>query len=418
LRVFYITVGHRYIITHIADHFMFGYEMARIARALVTGYGYADPFNGHTGPTAWVSPLYPLLIAGTFKLFGIYTALSAWVLLTLNSVFSALTAVFIYHIANRCYGRNVALWSAWIWALYPAAMQYAVRWIWETSLSCMLITAAIALAVTMRGLMPHESEPASEGTLADKPRQTTKQWLFFGLLWGLIGLSNPALLILLPACGIWVLLGSPIRAVWLRAVASGLVFIAVVSPWMVRNYRVFHAFVPFRANFGAELYMGNNPESDGFRWGKTVNGQYQVSHYKSMGEYRYSKQQGALAMAWIRNHPKQFAELSLKRFYFFWSTATHPGTKHWFLLLVRNINYCVPNILAILGLALALRRRKPAAWLFLWAFILLPLPYYFVTAEARFRSPLEPLIVILSVFLIQSAEPRRRSALARSASVH
>jgi hypothetical protein len=137
-----------------------------------------------------------------------------------------------------------------------------------------------------------------------------------------------------------------------------------------------------------------------------------------MGEYRYSKQQGALAMAWIRNHPKQFAELSLKRCYFFWSTATHPGTKHWFLLLVRNINYCVPNILAILGLALALRRRKPAAWLFLWAFILLPLPYYFVTAEARFRSPLEPLIVILSVFLIQSAEPRRRSALARSASVH
>jgi 4-amino-4-deoxy-L-arabinose transferase-like glycosyltransferase len=282
----------------------------------------------------------------------------------------------------------------------------------------MLLTAAIALAVTMRGLTHHQQDAESGDLLHDKPRQTTKQWLLFGLLWGLIGLSNPALLILLPACGIWVLLGSPTRTVWLRAVASGLVFIAVVSPWMVRNYRVFHAFVPFRANFGAELQMGNNPESDGMKWGKTVNGQYQVSHYKSMGEYRYSKQQGALAIAWIRNHPKRFVELSLKRFYFFWSSATHPETKHWFLLFVRNVNYCVPNILAILGLALALRRRKPAAWLFLWAFILLPLTFYFVVIEARQRHPLEPLIVILSVFLIRSAQPRRRAALARSASVH
>ena len=119
-----------------------------------------------------------------------------------------------------------------------------------------------------------------------------------------------------------------------------------------------------------------------------------------------------------QRHPKRFAKLSLLRFYCFWSTDPHSATKHWFLLFVRNVNYCVPNILAFLGLALALRRRKPAAWLFLWAFILLPFTYYFVTAEARFRHPFEPLIVILSVFLIRSAQPRRRTALARSAPVH
>jgi 4-amino-4-deoxy-L-arabinose transferase-like glycosyltransferase len=427
LRVFYITVGHRYLISNIQDHFNFGYEMGRVARALVTGHGYANPFNGLTGPTAWVPPLYPLLIAGVFKVFGVYTALSAWTILTLNSVFSAATAVFIYHIANRCYGRKVALWSAWIWALYPAAMQYAVRWIWEMSLSCMLLTAAIALAVRMRGISPHERgpvrggpgitpherDPETDDLLGEEPHQTTKQWLLFGLLWGLIGLSNSALLLLLPACGLWILLGSPTKAVWLRAVASGLVFIAVVSPWMIRNYRVFHAFVPFRSNFGAELYMANNPESNGLPWGKTVNGIYQVRSYTEMGEVRYTRQQGALAKQWIKQHPKRFAELSLLRFYCFWSTDPHSATKHWFLLFIRNVNYCVPNILALLGLALALRRRKPAAWLFLWAFILLPFTYYFVTAEARFRHPLEPLIVILSVFLIRSARP-----LARSAPVH
>lgn len=416
IRVLYITLAHSYRIPNVQNHFNFGYEMGRVGRALVTGYGYADPFNGHTGPTAWVPPLYPLLIAGAFKLFGIYTALSAWALLVVNSIFSAATAVFIYHIARRCYGRRVALWSAWIWALYPAAMQYAVRQIWEMSLTCMLFTAVIALAVKMRGITAGEnldaSDPPGEGT-----RQTTKQWLLFGLLWGLIGLSNSTLLLFLPACGIWVLLGSPTKAVWMRAITSGLVFIAVVSPWMIRNSRVFHAVVPFRSNFGAELYEGNNPESMGLPWGKTVNGEAEIRSYTDLGEPRYAKRQGELAAAWIGAHPGRFLELSLKRFYFFWSTVPHPTTKREFLVFVRDINYCVPNLLAILGLALALRRRKPAAWLFLWAFFLLPLTYYFVTVGARFRHPLEPLIVVLSVFLFQSAQPRRRAVLAHTSSL-
>jgi hypothetical protein len=53
-----------------------------------------------------------------------------------------------------------------------------------------------------------------------------------------------------------------------------------------------------------------------------------------------------------------------------------------------------------------LKRRIPAAWLFAWAFLLIPLIYYFVTVHARFRDPIEPLIAILAVYLFQSAEKR------------
>jgi uncharacterized membrane protein YeiH len=59
-----------------------------------------------------------------------------------------------------------------------------------------------------------------------------------------------------------------------------------------------------------------------------------------------------------------------------------------------------------LGLALALRRRAPCAKLFAAAFLLLPAVYYIVTAHARFRHPLEPLITLLGVFLFQHAEVR------------
>src|ERR1700721_3496094 len=115
LRVAYITLAHTYRIRLSEDHLQFGWEMGRIARALVTGFGYADPFTGHSGPTAWVPPLYPLLLAGVFKVFGVYSAKSAWVILTLNGIFSAAPSSVIYEIATRCFQptgrtRNIALW--------------------------------------------------------------------------------------------------------------------------------------------------------------------------------------------------------------------------------------------------------------------------------------------------------------------
>ena len=68
LRVLYITLAHTYRIRLGEDHLQFGWEMGRIARALVTGFGYADPFTGHSGPTAWVPPLYPLLLAACLQI--------------------------------------------------------------------------------------------------------------------------------------------------------------------------------------------------------------------------------------------------------------------------------------------------------------------------------------------------------------
>jgi hypothetical protein len=154
LRVLYITLAHTYRIRLAEDHLQFGWEMGRIARALVIGYGYADPFTGHSGPTAWVPPLYPLLLAGVFKIFGVYTPASAWVILTINSIFSAATALLIYEIAARCFqttGRahKIALWSAWLWALYPAALQYAVHWVWDMALTAFLFSAVIVIALTI-----------------------------------------------------------------------------------------------------------------------------------------------------------------------------------------------------------------------------------------------------------------------------
>ena len=61
--------------------------MGRIAASLASGHGFSSPFGPQTGPTAWEPPLYPYLTAGVFLIFGIYSKASAFVLLTLNSIF-------------------------------------------------------------------------------------------------------------------------------------------------------------------------------------------------------------------------------------------------------------------------------------------------------------------------------------------
>src|SRR5580698_7395680 len=207
IRVLYITIVHTYRIRPQEDHLQFGWEMGRIARALATGYGYADPFTAHSGPTAWSPPLYPLLIAAVFKIFGVYTSASAWVLLTINSAFSAATSSVIYEISVRCFhrtgrARKIALWSGWLWALYPAAMQFAVRWLWDMCITAYLFSKIIVIALRARGI--GEDSPAP-----DSPDyQTTSRWATFGLLSGIVVLLNSTLLLFIPACGLWMLAGA------------------------------------------------------------------------------------------------------------------------------------------------------------------------------------------------------------------
>jgi 4-amino-4-deoxy-L-arabinose transferase-like glycosyltransferase len=405
VRVLYVTLAHTYRIRPYENHFDFGWEMARIASALVAGHGYADPFiTGHTGPTAWLPPAYTLIIVAAFKLFGVYTSLSAWVLLTINSIFSAATAPAIYEIAERCFNRRVAVWSAWIWALYPAAMQFAVRWVWEMSLTTMLFAWVLVIALRVRGI----GEPATANS------QTTQRWLLFGSLWGLIALSNPSLLLFLPVCGLWMLFGAREEsAAFRKAVLAGVVFIACLTPWAWRNWIVFHAFIPIRGNFGAELYLGNAPESMAMPWGTSVTSENDLDQYARLGEVQYVKQRGEMAKAYIGTHPRRFVELSLKRFYFFWAGVPHPLDRAPWIEYFRELNYGIFSVTGLLGLALAMKRRVSEATLFAWAFLLLPLTYYFITVQARFRHPLEPLITILTVYLFQSAE-RRSSFAARS----
>ncbi len=429
LRVAVILVAHTYRIRTIGGNFDFGFEAGRIARSLVTGHGYANPFNGMSGPTAWLTPLYPLLLAAAFKLFGVYTHSAAIAVLVADSAFSALVVPAVYEIAERCFDARgvarrqstaaapVALWSAWMWAVYPPALQYAVHWIWEMSLTVCLFSWALVVTLRLRGV--GEDKPAAGGEQGAEAgaRNRLLLWFVLGVLWGLIALCNSSLLLCLPASMVWVV-WPQLRAgglrrwrVWRRAMAGAmlttLAFAAVLAPWVARNERVMHAFILTRSNFGVELYESTLFANDGFPWGASLPmwpGAPVFRQYERMGEVKFAQMRQRQAIANIRARPGQIARWTLDRFFFFWEGMPHAANGRPMQEYLREFSYSFLSACGLLGLALMLRQKLEGAGLFALVFALVPLVYYFVTVQSRFRHPIEPLIAILGVYLFRSTE--------------
>ncbi|HEV2116582.1 MAG TPA: glycosyltransferase family 39 protein, partial [Terriglobales bacterium] len=178
-RVVSIIFHHRYDIPAAYGHLFFGFEVGRIASALASGHGFSSPFPSPSGPTAWLGPVYPLMVAGVFKIFGIYTSASALAVMVINAVFSALTCLAIYLIGMELFAPAVAVLAAWAWALLPYCINWSF-WIWETTVSTFLF--ALLFWLTLR--------------LARQPRART--WALYGLLWGALALTNASCLSFLP----------------------------------------------------------------------------------------------------------------------------------------------------------------------------------------------------------------------------
>ena len=392
LRFGNIVIGHTYKFRTSDQNFGFGWEMGRIGRAMAEGRGFSDPFQAQTGATAWEPPLYPFLIAGVFRLFGIYSHASAFVLLTINSIFSALTCIPIFLVARRCFGEKVAVGSAWTWALLPYIAYWCTRWVWETSLSALLLTTILLLALKM------------------EEKDGLKQWLQFGLLWGIAALNSPVLLSFLPVSGLW---GWYHR--WKRGkrslagvVAASVIFFACLAPWLVRNHQTFGKFVFLRSNFGAELRMGNGPGADGtWMWFlHPTQNVYEMRLYQRMGEIAYIAQRKQEAVDWIKQDPGRFLGVSLKKFVYYW--AGMPKTSEFPPPELKNSLFLASSILCFWGLARALRKRKPGVWLMFLLILSYPAVYYVVFPHARYRHPIDPEIGILGIFLLCEAEKKGR----------
>jgi 4-amino-4-deoxy-L-arabinose transferase-like glycosyltransferase len=382
LRFGFVLVKHTYISAP-GSILPFGAEICSIAERIVEGRGYSSPFYIETGPSAWVAPVYPLLAAAVFRLFGVFSQASAVVLLFLQCLMAAATSVSICALGTRCFGARVGFWAAWIWAASPIFFRWPVSWIWDFTLTALLMSTLLILTL----------DAAEKGTL--------RSWLLLGGVWALMALTNPAPLTVMPFSFAYAAYRNhKAGCQWIRrAVMGATLFVVVVSPWLIRNYAVFGHPVFFRSNYWFEFHLGNFHYSNGMGFsGKHPNNNPRVLvKYVRLGEWQFIEDAKQEAFQFVREYPGEFADLTLHRTWWFWDGwPTRFQTYEWWV----PWKFWPLSAVGWLGLIFVLTRRPPGWILFAALLLIYPLPYYFAYPNAKYRHAVEPELLLLGVYFV------------------
>ena len=356
-----------------------GIEPLGIAKSLLAGHGFSSPFELPTGPTAFLTPVYPLMLAGIEKIFGVASKSSAWAILTMQCVFSAATAAVVYYLALELFDRRIAQRAAWMWALFPYAVILPTNIIWESCLSALImVTGLLLFARTVRS-------------------QSLLHWAACGAYFSFACLVNAAFLLLLPILLVWLFLRtSEYRR---RTVSCAAVFIACLLPWTVRNYMVFDKLIPLRDNFSLELWIGNR---DGATTEFTPNihpafSTTEVLEYQRLGEIGYMSGKREQALNFIWEKPLVFLANTAKRISAYWTLNLHAL---WLLVPVLSM-------VGLIGMWRLLQRSYPLTWVFSIPLLIFPLPYYLTHPDLRYLHPLQPLLVILAAYAVADANQKK-----------
>lgn len=377
------------------DFFNFGYETGRVARSITLGHGFSSPLFGETGPTALLPPGYVYLLAGVFNLFGIYTAKSAFAILSLNALFSALTCLPLFFIARKTFGPAVAKWVGWTWAFFPYAIYCAATQVWGDCLSALLLSLIFLIALHLG------------------PSSRLRIWLAFGLLAGLAALTNPAILSVWVALAGWVCYRLRRRAAkWVKPLGAAVfVLVLTVTPWFVRNYLAFDRLILLRDNFWLEVRIGNTGDtSDIFPdWAHPSTSSREMEEFRRAGELNYMAMKRRQALDFITTHQGTFLWLTIRRMVYVWTGfwSLSPGYLAIEPLEPINIVFCTAlSLLMLAGLRQAWRQRQAVAIPYALILFSFPLIYYITHPTLDYRHAIDPEIVILAVYAVTKLIPQ------------
>jgi len=370
-----------------------GFETFALAESMVKHHTFADPFwVSATGPSAHLAPLYPAYVAMIILILG-HGPSAVGVLLWSMTVMLAAQQMLLPFLA-RCLG--LGFWTgvlascAWLAAGLPATFVAENTF---AGLLAVLVTFVMAKAFT---------QEMSNTSLA-----------LSGVLWGSLLLAQPT--VALVFAGWLMLLHFKSQRSNGQKIMLALVPLLMVSPWIVRNYVVFHRIVFIRDNLGKELAESNNPCASALWAVNNNNGCFasvdpnlngdEALRLRSMGEVEYNRMRMGDAIHWIRANPGAFLALSAARFSAFWFPPFSEGQsageldQPWVL-------HCF-TLLSVAGMVVMWMRARTAAYVFgLWL-LFFPLVYYFVQFLPRYRwSIVWATLLPSSYFLVELVRGR------------
>ncbi len=386
-----------------ADH-IHAWEQGNTAEALLAGRGFGSPLASRQS-SAIMPPVYPLIVAACFYLFGVHTSASILAIHAFDCLVNVLACWPIFLLARRSFGERVGWWAAWVWAFFPYGIYFSAAWAWSTHLLLLCLCWLLVLGQKME----------------QSPRLGL--WAGFGLLAGFAGLTEPSVLAVIPfllALACWRLRRDAKRWFTPGCVAC-VVMVAALSPWMIRNALVFHRFIPMRDSMGLELWLGNNGRN--LHWTNNdlspLHDAQELADYNRRGELAYMQHKMVQAKAYIHDHEAWYAWMSARRAIYLWTGfwSFNPAYLAMEPTDPPNIFFATGlTLMALLGMMTAFRQRLFEVIRYGGVLFLYPLMYYFVHPEAYRMRPLDPLMIILgchAIVVLRERGKRRKASRAQ-----
>lgn len=362
------------------------WEMEAIAVSLTERGTFADPYAIPTGPTAHAPPVFPGILSGIYRVFGLTFAAGvvAWML---GAASYATTFALLPWFAGRVgLPREAGVLGGLTGALLPQWLAHA------EALTALVL--CLLLAATLRRWTSRRSAVLASALL--------------GLAWGVAFHLNPALLPVLLGCMAFELWWMQDPRRWRWATALGFGVLVACIPWAWRNYTTFHHIFFVRSNFGLELRVGNHPGATADIDVNAARGTFlhprtsesEAVQVRVLGEIAYMQQERREALTWIREHPGEFLKLTALRAASFWLGPLHrPGSAFWVTLL---------TLLAAVGAWRSMPRMTPPQC----ATILIPLAtfpllYYVLSVMPRYRVPIDWILFLLAGAAVWRSIARR-----------
>ncbi|MEY2570979.1 MAG: hypothetical protein QOE63_1329, partial [Acidimicrobiaceae bacterium] len=196
-----------------------------IASSLAGGHGYGDAvLLGATGPSAYRAPMYPVVLAAVYAVFGEHSWTAGRVE---NALIGVALVALIGLVASQLWGRRVGAVALLLAAVHPTLMLFGSGLQLEPLLAS-LVLASIAAALQHR-----------------RTRQLS--WLIAaGVLIGLTTLTRETGFLLIPVVAllVWDRSRRPSLATLRAPLAVALIALLTIAPWTIRNATQLHSLVP------------------------------------------------------------------------------------------------------------------------------------------------------------------------------
>ena len=377
----------------------FGFEASNIAYAWACGgQGYASPFGGGTGPTAWIAPGVVSTYAVSFALWGCFTPASILFVFGIALVISAITTVLVFQLGNRIGGEpGIGLLAALLFAVLP----YEAWLFWITGhldFNLQVLSLAVLLLAAIRALERGSSDSGVE----------------LGTVSSLAALFNPGLLLCTAAAGLVWLRKRPVRPASRFLLGLAVPHLLITGTYIGVQSARLGDLVPVKSNAGFELYLGNTPETGGlltteiFQLYHPSRNAQEFARYQELGEAEYVRAARAKFSETIGF--QEFARNSLRRaLFYFLAYNPDASDSSQAVSLLKAAMWLIPGLSLVVLVAVRRGRLAEGELVMLLFVFAYALPYMFTGVSERYRIPMATVVAVTLAILAYPWLKRLRS---------